>query len=79
MQSQRCQPQQIYKETSLILRCNNFSFLLLYFGDTSFDVQKVEIVCFYICCLLSVFPNNSGRIWPIELKIGMLHHMNNTF
>ena len=32
------------------------------------DVQKVELVCLYICCHLSVFLNNSD----------MRYHMNNT-
>ena len=33
----------------------------------------------YLCRHLPVFPNNSVKSWAINLKIGMLYHMNNTF
>ena len=38
MQSQRPEPRQIYKETSLLQRPNIFFFLKRYFGDTIFDL-----------------------------------------
>ena len=79
MHWQRCEPRQIYEEMSLLLRLNSFFFMTHYFGDASFDIQKVELVCLSICHQLSVFPNNAVRICPITLKIGMLYHMNNDF
>ena len=33
----------------------------------------------YISFHLLVFPNKSGRIYPIKLKIDMLYHMNDIF
>ena len=33
----------------------------------------------YICGQLSVFPNTFVMICPVNLKIGMLYHMNNIF
>ena len=47
--------------------------------DTWFYVQKVELVCLYICCELSGFLNNSVKMYSIKLKIGMLYYLNNTF
>ena len=32
----------------------------------------------YFLSIIS-FPNNSGRVCPLKLKIGMPYHMNNTF
>ena len=79
MHSWRCEPQQIYKETSLILCPNNFLLDTLFWRHASSDVQKVELVCLYTCRQLSVFPNNSVRICLIRLKISMLYQINNTF
>ena len=36
---------------------------------------KVEL----IFCQLSIFPNNSARIYPVKLNICMLYHKNNAF
>ena len=69
MHSHRCE--QIYKETFLLLRPNNLFFLTSYFRDTDHLM--------YICCHLSVFPNDPVRICPVKLKIVMLYHMNNLF
>ena len=44
MHWQRCEPRQIYEEMSLLLRLNSFFFMTHYFGDASFDIQKVELV-----------------------------------
>ena len=39
----------------------------------------VDFFCSYIYYNLLVFPNNSGSICLIKLKIGMLYHMSNTY
>ena len=77
MHPQRFEPQHTYKETSLLPRPNNNLFIFLFWRHTSFHVQKVELVCLYICRQLSVFPNNSVNIRPVKLKINTLYHMNN--
>ena len=63
--------QQIYNEMSLLLRSYNFLFLTRYFGDTHCLIYKklIDLICLYIFCQLSVFPNTFVRIFPIQLKI----------
>ena len=52
---------------------------MLFWRHTSFDVQKFELVCLYICRQLSVLQVNSVRIFPMKLKICMVYHINNIF
>ena len=42
-------------------------------------MYKSRTRLFKICRQLSGFLNNSVKVYPIKLKIGMLDHMNNTF
>ena len=49
MYSQSREPEQTYKETTLLLRLNIFFLYTLFSRYTSFDVQKMELVCLYIC------------------------------
>ena len=75
---QSCEPQRSYKETSLLYnKANTFPSQLVVV--LIIDVQKVALIFIYICRLLSVFLNKSGRICPTKLKLGMLYLMNTTF
>ena len=56
---------------TLLWRTNNFFF--------STHRLMYKLVCLWICRHLSSFPNNSIRVYPVKLKIGILDHMNNTF
>ena len=76
MHSQRCELRQISKKMSQLI----YFFLTRYFlRHTAFDKEKVEFTCLFISCQWSVFPNNSIRICPIKLNIGLPYHTNNVF
>ena len=40
--------------------------------------KKSNLLVYKIVFIKSVFPNNSGRAYPVKLKFDMLYHMNNT-
>ena len=80
MHSQRCQRQQIYKETFLLLRPNSFIFLKRYFRDTHRLMYKKLNSFVHTFAVNGNFfsPNKPVRKSPIKLKINILNHINNT-
>ena len=62
-----------------INKCPSYDVLTIFFLNTSFDIQKVELVLLQICRQFPGFLYNSIRVYSIKLKIGMLYHMSNTF
>ena len=55
-----------------------FFFLIRHVGKTSRLMYKKSnsfVYIFAVSC--QFFPNNSGRVCPIKLKIGMLYHISN--
>ena len=68
-----------YKETFMLLHSNDFFLSTRHFGDTHRVMYKKSnsFVCIiYISGQLPVFLNNSVKICRLNLKIGMLYHMN---
>ena len=86
MLSQRCESpkyHQIYNETSVVLRRNNYFFLTRYLAGTNRLTYKKSNLFNYIfvtnCQFFQamVFPSSSVGICPINMNIGMLYHMSN--
>ena len=63
------------KRYKLELHPSNFFFSTM-LKDIVEYIKK--LVCLYICCQLSVFPDNSTRVCHIKLKIDKVYYMNNT-
>ena len=77
--TRRCEPQQIFNETFLLLCPNNFSPQHV-ISETHIHWYIKSSTCLFIYLSPSiVFPMNFLKIRPIKLKIGMLYHMNNIF
>ena len=66
------------KETSLLLRPNNYFFLTRYFEDTYSMVDK-KLNLFIYLSPIAISPNNSVKICPRKQKTDMLYQMDNTF
>lgn len=70
MHSQRCELQQIYRQTPLLLCPVNFFCLTPKFERyKSCYLSKVEVVCVVHC---QFFPNKSVWIYPVKLNILLL-------
>ena len=79
MHSQRLK---IYKEMSLLLRPNYYFFLASHFGEKyciSCIKGQIRLYTHKFIVRRQFFSNNSFRIYPVKLKIGVLCQINNIF
>ena len=59
---------------TMLWRTNN-----LFFSTLGLMYKKPNSFAYKFVASCQVFLNNSVRVYPIKLKLGMLDHMNNTF
>ena len=66
-----------FKEMSLLLRPDNVLFSTRFYTHIMYKKSNLFVYTFDAIC--QFFPNNSVRVYPIKLNIGMFYHMSNTF